>query len=129
MIRVWECFTSHNSICSNKNTGLSESQNNSSTESEDCAICLEHRDQSSYMRFGCGHKVCIACLLQMLGVTKCKGTLLNIMKHALHYNNNGDSGIHRKCPFCRRPIIPRTCTCRAFSKNQSKQWSIEYLDP
>lgn len=65
----------------------------------ECPACLEPVARcEEYLVLGCGHLMCQACALSMLGVARARGTLRNRIAHGCHEHRN-----MARCPVCRDP--------------------------
>ena len=100
----------------------------------ECPICLEdnkNTPEMSMVEFGCSHGVCLQCLLHMMGVSSCRGTLVNIMAHAI-FNiekkrafDYSAKFVHYKCPICRHKISPGKCSSMDIDMYACKTWEIQ----
>ncbi len=93
----------------------------------ECPICLEDNTtiaDLSMVEFGCSHGVCLQCLLHMMSVSNCRGTLVNVMAHAIFTTrtDNTKKIIHHKCPICRHKISPNKCSSLDIDMYACKTW-------
>lgn len=61
---------------------------------EECPLCFDK--QSEVIILECGHCICQECCKQMYGVAQLRGTLTNVIHHAIY-----EVGNHPTCPICR----------------------------
>lgn len=62
--------------------------------SEECPLCFDR--QSKIIILECGHCICTECCKQIYGVAQLRGTLTNVIHHAIY-----ELGLHPRCPICR----------------------------
>lgn len=66
---------------------------------EECPVCFEAlKNLPSFFVLKCGHMMCKACVMSMLGVEKLRGTTENLIKYGVYTNKR-----QAACPLCRDP--------------------------